>query len=584
MWFTRPSQRALTFYPPGPVRGAPTVLSTMRRQKTTLLGVSLFPLLLAAACSSSDSDSGDAVCQVREDCLATETCSEGICIAIAAETGGATSTGGSSNGAGGLGSGGAQITGGTNSGGGTAVTGGTSSGGSPAAGGMPATGGMSNSGGTPNAGGLTSAGGAPSTGGSDAGGASAAGNAGLGPSGGSAGASTTGGASSGGAEATGGAAGNLSTGGSSGTVITTEGRDMGDGECQPLCVDAGSDPDGDGWGWEEQASCLVVGSSPYNSGVSCSIQQVLIRPVGGGECQAPVNPNASVQARNLLCYLYEIYGNHVLSGQQETSWASDPAADVDWVHSTVGEYPAVLGGDYLYPSGTTDRAIAWANAGGITMIRYHMGAPPMEDTYENSQQAVSNGISSVLTVGTAEHTSFLQKLDYAAAELQRLEDANVPVLWAPFHEASGDWFWWGMEGGAYVTQLWNFTYDYLTNTKGLDNLIWLFPFAGAINEVVYPGKATVDLAGPDTYDTNQPFASMFNRATELLGPGLPIPLHETGQVVDPNIMFDQQTAPWVLFNVWATYQNDGSHNTVQGIQTAYSSPFTINRDDLPSFD
>ncbi len=525
----------------------------MRLNQTAILGGGLILTLFVAGCGGSGTDDN------------------GTPMAGATSLGGAVGTGGVSA------SGGVSTSGGASSGGASAAAGGsTSTGGSTTSGGAPAAGGTQATGGAPISGGGPSMGGA-SAGGSSVGGSSAGGTAGGG------GIGTNGGATSaGGNEQTGGAAGSGTGGG--GTIITHEGRDFGDGECRPLCVDAGSDPDGDGWGWEEQTSCVVVGSDPYNSGASCTIEQVVLRPVGGGECPAPVNPNASTQARNLLCYLYEIYGSYVLSGQQETSWDADPAEDVQWITDTTGEHPAVLGGDYLYPNGTTDRAIAWAQAGGITMLRYHMGAPPLADTYENSQQAVSSGISSVLEQGTPEHTSFLEKLDYAAAELQRLEDANVPVLWAPFHEASGDWFWWGMDDGAYVVELWNFTYDYLTNTKGLDNLIWLFPFAGAINEVVYPGRATVDLAGPDTYDTNQPFAGLFNRTVELVGQSLPIPLHENGMAVDPNVMFQEQTAPWVLFNIWATYQNDGTHNTVDGIQTAYSSQFTINRDDLPSFD
>ena len=155
---------------------------------------------------------------------------------------------------------------------------------------------------------------------------------------------------------------------------------------------------------------------------------------------SPVNPNATPQARKLLCYLYSLYGKNVLSGQQETSW-SNPANDVNWYNTNVGKYPAILGGDYLYPSGTTSRAQAYWNAGGITMIRYHMGAPPGSDTYENSQGTAN--IANVLASGTRENNSFKSKLDYIAAELQTLENANVAVLWAPFHEYQpSGWFWW----------------------------------------------------------------------------------------------------------------------------------------------
>src|SRR6478736_4800201 len=68
---------------------------------------------------------------------------------------------------------------------------------------------------------------------------------------------------------------------------------------------------------------------------------------GGAGCNvAPVDPDATQPARNLLCYLYSISGNHVLSGQQETSW-SNPADDISFYtgNSSIGKAPAVLGGD-----------------------------------------------------------------------------------------------------------------------------------------------------------------------------------------------------------------------------------------------
>jgi hypothetical protein len=117
---------------------------------------------------------------------------------------------------------------------------------------------------------------------------------------------------------------------------------------------------------------------------------------------SPVNPNATKQAKNLLCYMYSQYGNHVLSGQQETSW-SNPEGDIRWYTNNGMKPPAIMGGDYLYLDGTSTRAIAYWNAGGITMIRYHMGAPPNSDTYENSKG--STNIDNVLKEGTAENTS-----------------------------------------------------------------------------------------------------------------------------------------------------------------------------------
>ena len=267
---------------------------------------------------------------------------------------------------------------------------------------------------------------------------------------------------------------------------------------------------------------------------------------GSTSCSVnPVNPNASPQARKLLCYLYNIYGKSVLSGQQETSW-SNPANDISWYVSNVGKSPAILGGDYLYPSGTSTRAIAYWQAGGITMIRYHMGAPPSSDTYENSMGSAN--IANVLASGTSENSSFRSKLDYIATELQKLEDANAAVLWAPFHEYQPNgWFWWSKGTATQFTQLWQYMYDYLTNTKGLNNLVWLAPSSGSPNASWYPGKAYLDIAGPDTYATNPPFTSMYSSARNIIGTSVPIPLHETGVVPQPSTMFPT-AAPWVLWN------------------------------------
>jgi hypothetical protein len=300
---------------------------------------------------------------------------------------------------------------------------------------------------------------------------------------------------------------------------------------------------------------------------------------GTGCSVTPANPNATKQARNLLCYLYSQYRNHVLSGQQETSW-SNPEGDISWYTGNGLKAPAILGGDFLYPNGTTTRAIAYWNAGGITMIRYHMGAPPGPDTYENSKGSAN--LDNVLREGTAENTSFKEKLDYAAGELEKLQDANVAVLWAPFHEVQANgWFWWSKGSGSQFVALWKYMFDYFTRTKKLNNLVWLLPFSGAPSAAYYPGKDYLDLAGPDTYATDQPFLGMYSTTRNVVGSALPIPLHETGLIPNPADMFPS-AAPWVLFNIWATYQSDGTHNTLANIKSVYADSRTVTRDELPN--
>lgn len=52
-----------------------------------------------------------------------------------------------------------------------------------------------------------------------------------------------------------------------------------------------------------------------------------------------------------------------------------------------------------------------------------------------------------LTEGTPLYEGLVRQMDEAAQALCKLRNANVPVLWRPFHEFDGQWFWWG-KGGA----------------------------------------------------------------------------------------------------------------------------------------
>jgi hypothetical protein len=442
--------------------------------------------------------------------------------------------------------------------GGVVETGGTGgpagTGGSADTGGTPGTGGVIGSGGTTGSGGVTASGGATGSGGETGSGGRIA----TGGTTGSGGVTGTGGVvASGGVTGGGGTTG---SGGVTGTGGTSSGA-------------AGHGAAGHGAAGSGAAGAIGTGGA---GGASCGVE--------------PVSPNASPQARNLLCYLYSVYGNHVLSGQQETSW-SNPAGDISWYTSNGMKDPAILGGDFLYSDGggptsetsTTSRAIAYWKAGGITMIRYHMGMPPNADSYQNSMLTpIGSFYSDVVTAGTAENTSFNSKLDYMAYQIGVMKTNNVPVLLALFHETQPDgWFWWSKGTGAQFSALYQYAFKYLTVTKGLNNIVWLMPFSGSPSFTDYPGKAYVDIAGSDTYGTNQPFTSLYSASRGVIGTTVPIPLHETGLIPTPSQMFPS-AAPWVLFNVWAGYESDGSHNTVANIQSVYASTYLITRDEVPS--
>lgn len=305
---------------------------------------------------------------------------------------------------------------------------------------------------------------------------------------------------------------------------------------------------------------------------------------GSSTCNAnPVDPNATAAARRLLCYLYSQYGNHIISGQQESLWNSGGSEhEMSYIFSNTGKYPAIRGMDRGDSPDFGSRALAWWNAGGIPMVGYHMGSPAQNsDGYNGS--LMSANINNALTPGHADYNRLIQRLDGVAAQLQIVQNGGGAVIWRPWHEASGTWFWWSMEGASQYNRLWIFTYNYMVNTKGLHNLVWMHPFNGSPTSAWYPGKAYVDVGGADTYASNHnSLISMFNTSRNIYGSVIPIALHENGRIPDPDLL-QADGARWVLFNTWhGTWLTSTSNNSISLLQKVYNSPYVVTRDELPN--
>jgi hypothetical protein len=143
--------------------------------------------------------------------------------------------------------------------------------------------------------------------------------------------------------------------------------------------------------------------------------------------------------------------------------------------------------------------------------------------------------------------------------------------------------------GPSFVNLWKYTFNYLTVTKGLTNIVWFMPFSGTPSAAFYPGKAYVDIGGPDQY-TKPTNLLTFNASgnwsssSSVLGTTMPIGMHETGSAIQPDSAFPSY--PWLLWSVWATYENTAqggfTFNTVASLQQAYASTYTITRDEVPN--
>jgi hypothetical protein len=257
--------------------------------------------------------------------------------------------------------------------------------------------------------------------------------------------------------------------------------------------------------------------------------------------------------------------------------------------------PAILGGDFMYPAGGSatsaisgiTRAITYWNGGGISMFRYHMGMPTAgttwkNDCYQGTNCAMSTPTSGLLaaaaTAGTPENTAFVNRLDYIAYQIGVMKTANAPIILALLHEAQPNgWFWWSKGSGAEYVALWKYAFNYLTATKGLTNILWLMPFSSqngvsASAAPYFPGKDTVDLTGPDYTGS----AANYTKFRGIAGATMPLALHESDSVT-PDSWFPT-ASPWVLFNIWAGYEQ----SRLSVLKTAYASAYTVTRDKVPN--
>ncbi len=155
-------------------------------------------------------------------------------------------------------------------------------------------------------------------------------------------------------------------------------------------------------------------------------------------------PDPSTEAVALYRYLNDMKGSKIISGQMWAPWGID---ELNYIKSHTGKHPALRGIDFIHQADNpmeVQNAINWWNNGGIPSIMWHWGAPGIGEGYENSKMEID--ISRCFLEGTAEYDAFWRELRIKADLLETIRDANVPVLWRPYHELNGDWFWWGKKG------------------------------------------------------------------------------------------------------------------------------------------
>ena len=189
------------------------------------------------------------------------------------------------------------------------------------------------------------------------------------------------------------------------------------------------------------------------------------------------------------------------------------------MYRTSGEYPAVFGwdfGDIHKPTNldtvSFSRMVNWIrkvhSMGGINTISWHMDNPVSgASSWDNAD------IAGLILPGGKHHDKFIEKLDKAAILLNQCRSGNepIPIIFRPFHEHNGDWFWWGKGNTSeedYVS-LFRFVHHYFTEVHGIHHLIYAFsPDRSRLQDTfsskeflyAYPGDEYVDILGLDNYE------------------------------------------------------------------------------------
>ena len=242
------------------------------------------------------------------------------------------------------------------------------------------------------------------------------------------------------------------------------------------------------------------------------------RPDGPKPSDAKATPETVRLYRNLL----RLAPAHVMFGHQDDlaygldkgkRWVGD--ANRSDVKSVTGAYPAVYGwelGHLELDSARNLDAVPFAKIreyaqqvyqrGGVNTISWHLDNP----TNGKSAWDTTNSVKKILPGGPY-HQQYLVYLDRLATYLLSLSSGStkVPVVFRPFHEHTGSWFWWGQKNctTAEYVALWRFTVDYLRNTKQVHNLLLAYSPADFASKEQYleryPGDGYVDLLGFDAY-------------------------------------------------------------------------------------
>lgn len=314
----------------------------------------------------------------------------------------------------------------------------------------------------------------------------------------------------------------------------------------------------------------------------------------------PCNPNMQKEARELLSFLHRIEGKSILTGQHTQTV---PQEELAVILRETGRLPAICGFELLSYSpnihledateacvqevlknrDTLPLAMDWAEKkGGIITFTWHWFSPLGGQDKSFYTKNTDFDADLALREGTAEHAALLSDMDHMASLLMPFCEKHIPILWRPFHESEGEWFWWGAKGMDTARKLYRLMFLRYTQYHHLDNLIWVWNNPRAEG---YVGDAYCDIISCDQYPpphAHGAFGEKYNTLTAITSACKGAAIAETGIIPDADALIREQI-PWLWYMTWSGgFTLTEEQNAFDALRKLYHHAYAITLDNLPT--
>ena len=239
-----------------------------------------------------------------------------------------------------------------------------------------------------------------------------------------------------------------------------------------------------------------------------------------------VDKNASTETVALFYNLRNSGKTKIIIGQQDafnSFYQNNGSSDIK---KTTGNDPSILGSDFMFITDKDNPNNNWYvqqenkiiqdtkdayTKGMINTFCWHLREPYNEKSFysaDMTSEQRTDAFKSLLPGGKF-NDWYKKKLDKVASVVSNLKDTNgkqIPIIFRPFHEFDGNWFWWGANyctAEEYIS-VYRFTVNYLRDTKNVHNILFAFSPDNSYTTPSsylsrYPGDDYVDVLGMDNY-------------------------------------------------------------------------------------